>query len=363
MRKLLGIAFALLLLFALAGCGGQPASQKQDNSKGQNPPAQTAAQDQQPKVLALGNNPTGTLINSLGTGIATLLTKTMGIQVKSVALNGPQEWMPMLGTGEMDLGILNCWDAEKGWKGEETYGPISNNKGFPISLITSGHKSQIGILVANNSSIKKGSDLKGKKFVRTIIGTPGITLQNTALLANFGLSESDIIDIKVPNITAAVQAVETGQADATGVALGTPQIQELDASSKGARFLSLDPSPEAVKRMTDLFPGKVVQVLPGPGNAGIRENTNLLEYDFYLVGRSNLSEATVYEIVKNLWDNNKELTAINNNLKDWTTDHFVVDNFTIPYHPGAIKFYKEKGLWTSALEQRQQELLALKSGK
>ncbi len=348
-------------LILVSGCGSQ-------TSNPNNQTAQSSGQNQAdqglPKVLALATNPDGTIINTQGIGIATELTKTLGIQVKVSAMNGQTVWMPMLATGEIDLGITNSWDAQQGWLGKNIYAKISNNKGFPMSLITSGHKSLVGIIVANNSDIKTGADLKGKKYAGIVAGTPGITLQDDAMLADFGLKESDVKEITVPNITAAVQAVETGQADACGVALGTPEISNLDASSKGARFLSLDSSPAAVKRMTDVFPGSITQVSPGQANVGIRQpNTNLLQYDFYLVGRSNLSDTTVYDIVKSLWVNNKDLTSINNNLTDWTTNNFVVDNFTIPYHPGAIKFYKEKGVWTAAMAKRQQQLLASKPGK
>lgn len=343
-------------LVLMTGCGNQPTAQSSSN----NQQTQQKPQEQLPKIMALANNPEGTIVNSMGTGIVTVLTKSLGIQVKSSSLNGPQEWLPLLGSGEMDLGILNNWDAHTGWKGEGTYSKISDNKGFSISLIASGHKSQIGILVANNSDIKTGAGLKGKKYVGIVSGTPGIALQSSAVLANFGLKDSDVKMITVPNITASVQAIETGLADAASVALGTPEIASLDASNKGARFLSLDPSPEAIKRTTDIFPGSVLPVSPDKATVGIREKTNLLNYEFYLVGRSALNDTTVYTIIKSLWDNNKDLTAINKNLSDWTTDNFVVENFTLPYHPGAVKFYKEKNLWTPALDKRQQDLLASK---
>ena len=357
-----GITLAGLIL--VSGCGSEPSPQTTNNNQNnQSTQSSTNNQGDQalPKLLSLGTNPNGTILNSLGAGIGTELTKTMGIQVKVIAMNGQTEWMPMLDSGEIDMGMINSWDAEQGWKGAGTYGPISNNKGFPLTLITSGHKSMVGIIVANNSNIKTGADLKGKKYAGTVSGTPGVTLQDDAMLANFGLKRTDVIEITVPNLVAAVQAVETGQADAAGVALGTPEISALDASNKGARFLSLDSSPEASKRMTDVFPGKVTQVSPGQANVGIRQNnTNLLSYDFYLVGRNKLNDATVYSIVKNLWDSNKDLTSINSNLSDWTTDNFLVENFTIPVHPGAIKLYKEKGIWTPAMDQRQASLLASK---
>lgn len=113
---------------------------------------------------------------SLGTGISTVLTKSMGIQVKVMTTNGPQEFYPMMKDNQADLGIENNWDAVSGWKGVSTYGPISDNKGFDVRLVVSGNQVIDQLIVANNSDIKTGADLKGKKVVTTISSSPGMTL-------------------------------------------------------------------------------------------------------------------------------------------------------------------------------------------
>lgn len=355
MRKGLIIVLAALLMFAVVGCGGKTASE--DTKK---PQEQQQQQKEEPKVLSLGTHAVGSLVNTVGTGLATELSKTMGIEVKTVPLTGPQEWLPMINTGEMDLGVMNNWDSEQGWLGGATYAKPSDGKGFPISLLATGGTTLIGVLVPNDSDIKTGADLKGKRFAGIITGSAGITAQEDAFLANYGLTRDDVTEISVPSIAAAATAVIEGKADATGVALGMANIQELEAA-KGARFLSLDASPEAVKRTNEKYQGSMVQASPAPKNVGVRQpNTNFWSYNMYFVGRNNLSEETAYNIVKNLWENNKELTAINKNMASWTTDQFAVQDNTIPYHPGAIKFYKEKGVWTDAMDKHQQELLAKK---
>lgn len=361
-RTILGAIMIFVVLFSV-GCGGGSTPEKQTGSQ----PAQEQQQGQQQeqkqeqiKVLNLGTHGVGSIVNTMATGMAGVLSKNLDFEVKVVASTGPTEWMPMINSGEMDMGMLNNWDAQMGRLGKSSYEKISGGKGFPIMLITSGHKALTGVVVAEDSGIKKGADLKGKRYAGNYTGSPGTTAQAEAALANLGLTQSDVKMVSVPAVDAGVRAVIEGRADANGSNnVGMGVISELDAS-KGARFLSFDPSPEAVKRLQEKFPATVVKVSPGEKKTGIREDTYLMSYDFYLVGRESLPEDTVYNVVKTLWEKNKDITVINKNLEDWTPENFVNTTFTIPYHPGAIKFYKEKGVWTPEMEKLNQELLSAK---
>ncbi len=127
-------------------------------------------------------------------------------------------------------------------------------------------------------------------------------------------------------------------------------------------MLSIDPSPEAVKRMQQHFPGYIVQVKPGPGMTGVKEPIWVMGYDFYLVAAQQMKEDVAYMIVKTLWEKDKDLGPMHPRLKDWTKNRYVTPKATIPYHPGAIKFYKEVGAWTAEMDKLQQRLLAEKKG-
>jgi TRAP-type uncharacterized transport system substrate-binding protein len=142
-----------------------------------------------------------------------------------------------------------------------------------------------------------------------------------------------------------VRAVIEERAEANGANnIGMGIISELDATH-GARFLSFDPSPEAVARLQAEFPSRLVKVSPGPGRTGVREDVYLMSYDFYLVAREKLPDGIVAEIVRVLWDHNEELARINAPLRDWKTANFVVDAPTLPYHAGAVRFYRDRGVW------------------
>jgi uncharacterized protein len=138
--------------------------------------------------------------------------------------------------------------------------------------------------------------------------------------------------------------------------VGMGIIAELDAR-KGARFVSLDPSPAAWKRFTAHFPAVPRKVEPAPGRVGIKEPVTLAEYPFYLVGGEKLSEEAAYRIVKVLWQNNEELFPIHARLKAWKKEGYVDESATIPYHPGAVKFYKEVGAWSPKMDAIQAKLL------
>jgi len=138
-----------------------------------------------------------------------------------------------------------------------------------------------------------------------------------------------------------------------------PIIEELNAK-KGARILPLDASAEAVKRVRNFFPGYPVSVTPGPGRTGVEKEQHLWAYDIYLIAREDLSDAAAYQVAKALWENYNELGTIHALLKKWIHEKFVTTEALVPYHPGALRFYKEKGIWTSEMEKLQEELLAKK---
>ncbi|NLX90456.1 MAG: TAXI family TRAP transporter solute-binding subunit [Firmicutes bacterium] len=312
-----------------------------------------------PSMLTIGTHPMSSLYNAMGSGIATVASKYTPMEVKAIATSGPIEWFPMFLNGEMDMGVLNCWDAQMGWLGESDYAAISGGKGFPVRLLTNGAFSIYSVLVAEDSGIKTAQDLKGKSYILNYTGAAGITAQAKAFLANHNLTEDDVKVVSVPGISDGVKAIIERRADCAGSAnVGFALVEELEAT-RGARFLAFDPSPEAVERAQKEFPLYPIEVEPGPGFTGVREPMTMMAYDIYLVARTDLSEDAAYAMVKAIWDNNEELATIHPRLKEWSTDRFVSAQATVPYHPGAIKFYKEKGVWTEEMDALQAELLSL----
>jgi TRAP transporter TAXI family solute receptor len=190
--------------------------------------------------------------------------------------------------------------------------------------------------------------------------TIGFQLQTEGFLANGGLKWSDVIPVPVSSIAEGVRAVIEGRSDTSTCGLGIPIVQELHAR-KGARFLPFDPSPEAVKRMYEKYSGYPFKVTPAPEYIGLEKEQYFWAFDIYFIGHKDLPDEAVYQIVKALWENYKEVGSFDPDLKkEFTPERFVSKEALIPYHPGAIKFYKEKGVWTGEMGKLQEALLAKK---
>ena len=312
------------------------------------------------EMLSIGTHGTGTNAYIMGSGAATAATTHSSYDVRAIATSGPNEWMPMITTKEMDMGVLNSWEAHMAWLGKSDFDRLSGGKGFPVRSLFCAGFATMSALVPGDSDIYTAADLKGKNYVLNFTGSAGQTAQSKAFLANHNISESDVVAISVPGTQQGIQALTEGRADVTGTAnTGMAVVEELNAT-RGARFLNYDPSPEAAARALAEFFGYIELIQPAPGLTGVVEPTYMYIYEHYLVAREDLSEDAAYAVVKATYENYADYAPIHPRLEEMKPERFVSERATVPYHPGAIKYYKEAGVWTDRMDALQEELLALK---
>jgi hypothetical protein len=71
-----------------------------------------------------------------------------------------------------------------------------------------------------------------------------------------------------------------------------------------------------------------------------------------------VADDAVYAVTKTIWDSLPELEQVHTIFKGWLRDRMAEADVTVPYHPGAIRFYKEQGAWTADMDAAAKRLLS-----
>lgn len=303
--------------------------------------------------IVIGTHEAGSTFYVYGTAFASLLSKYTGMTGKVMAVSGASVWMSMMEEGEVDLGIESFQGTWEAFHGKKPF-----PKAYDIRLVLVGSGLNVGLYVRKDSPVRSRKEIKGLRIGTGYAGAPNIYTYATAEIANVGLTWNDMSGVPRTTLYEGQREDFTEKRlDVFYASVGSAITRELD-SAIGIRFLGLDPSPEAVARMRKIFPAQISRVDPGP--PGINEPMWLLYLPGYLVAYGKVNDDTIYQVTKASWENYKELGQVDPKLKSWTADRFVSNQAVIPYHSGAIKWYKEKGVWTKEMEELQKKLLSEK---
>jgi TRAP transporter TAXI family solute receptor len=284
----------------------------------------------------------------MGSALAAVTSKATKITGKVQPYNGPNAWITLLDGGELEFGVINILDAKMAATGTANY-----KKPYRSIRVAAGgiFPFTAGLVVRDKSDMKQVSDLKGKRMAWDFGGHAINQTWQDAMLEMGGVKGSDVTQVRFSNLNDGVRAVAEGKVDSSIVALGIGLVEEVNAMEP-IRFLSL-PNTEAANKILAPYGASVVKSAPA---TGVRGETHVIGYPLHLVTSSKVSEKAIYTIVKAWWDNLAELQTLHPIFKRWAKEHQALTNFTVPYHPGAVKFYKEAGVWTAKHDARTKEI-------
>ena len=317
-----------------------------------------AAAQSLPRAVTIGTNPPGTAYYAVASAIAKVVSQASGMQMSAQPHSGTSTMLPLLNTGEMEFGIINAVDISMAYRGpaykiggRNPFQPTPN-----VRVVQRGSPLMVGLLVRKDSPIKTVHDVKGKRMTGEYPAHLAVWYNMFGHLASGGLTWSDVKVVPVPAVNDGVDALTQGRADVTQHALGAAKTKEADTSI-GVRHVSSDCTPEGQARLKKAVPGYYGRVVKAGTATAVVEDTCFVAYDTYLVTSKSVPDNVVEAALKAIWDRVEELHPVHPILKEWTRERFVDPEPTIPYHPGAIRYYKEKGVWSAAMDQAQQKVL------
>lgn len=296
-----------------------------------------AAQDR--VTLSIGSGNTGGVYYPLAGGMAQVLTKSLaGWQVTAEVTGGSIDNLKLVGTGKADLGFAMVdvvWDAYAG------QGKFKGRK-LPLRTLMVLYPNRMHVVTTDATGIGSVADLNGK---RVSLGSPGGATEVLGLriLETYGVA--DRIRKERLSVNEAVNAIKDGKIDAFFWGGGVPTAAVTDlAATPGVKIRLLDhgDATEALnKRHGPLYSRGVIpkSIYPGVG----KDTTNVTVWNV-LVANAAMSEARAYAIVKTVFERKADMVAVHKEFEHLSLESQGGTSSPIPFHPGAAKYFAEKGV-------------------
>lgn len=293
------------------------------------------------QTVSIITTPVGSYSNSAGAAMARVLVEKAGLHaiVQAQASTGFDETV----SGQADFNVSNSFDATFFATGTGEY--QGKGKHPELRVVGSLIPYRVAMHVRADSDIHSIADLKGKRVSSGFGAQKTIGRIIEAYLETAGLSYKDVQKVPAPNVTRQAEDFMAGKVDVLFFALGSAAIKQANAAVGGLRVLEVNDTPAVVKRLEEELPGAyITTVNPAPNIEGLKKPTKLIAFDMVMVGRAALSDDVVYKVTKALHDNKAELKATFPPFALFDPQRMARPLRGVPFHPGALKYYREIGL-------------------
>ena len=287
--------------------------------------------------LTMGTGGTAGVYYPLGGAMAQLVTsKNPDIEITAQATGATGENLRLTEANDIDLAIVQNDLTHAAFNGEAPFTSKLTN----LRAIARLYPEYLHVVSSVESGIKTMADFKGKKISVGARGS-GNEANCRQIFEFFGLNYENIEPIFLPYGETA-DMFKDRQIDAFVFTIGTPNpaVQDITTLQK-INFVPVDgPERDAVVAK---FPYFTKDTLPANTYNGQTEPAETLSVQAILIANKDLSDDTVYAITKTIFDNLPELEKAHNTAALFSAERFK-DGVTIPLHPGAERYFKEKGL-------------------
>ena len=283
--------------------------------------------------------PPGTLNHTTASAVAKVMKERAGMNMLVQPTAGDQVIVPMVGRGEVEIGITNILELANYYEG---------GKNPDLRAIGSVHALRTAFWVRKDAPMQAIGDLKGKRVASGYSAMRTIDLVSRAILATGGLTEKDIQPVMVPNVVRSADDFMSGSADMFFFAFGGPKVREADATVGGIRVLEINEAGmDAARKVTPY--GYLTDVAPGPIFTGVSKPMKVYAFDNMLFTHAKVPDELIYKIIETLDNNKPDLIAVQPVLREFTPA-FAYKQYDVPYHPGAVKYFKDNNIQPQAVQ-------------
>lgn len=291
--------------------------------------------------ISIATGGTGGVYYPLGGGIANVLTKYVpNMQATAEVTGASVDNMKLVGAGKAEVGFSmadTAWDA---YQGQDKF---KDNKQAVRALVVF-YPNLTHVVTVEGKGINTMADLKGK---RISTGAPGSGTEVMAfrILEAYGIDKDKDVKRERLSVAESVNALKDGKIDALIWVGGVPTPAITDLAATPNTKIKLIDHADAVDKMRakygPLYVKDTIAAKSYPGQE--KESTNLTVWNILVVNEK-ADEKVVYDIVKTMFEKKAEIVAVHKDASYLALENQLTGGSPIPFHPGALKYFKEKGL-------------------
>ena len=264
-------------------------------------------------------------------------TDDHGLQCTAPSTGGSVANINAIKAGDQTMGVAQSDQQYYGLNGEQSFdAPFES-----LRAVFSVHPEPFTIVARGDAGIESFDDLKGK---RVNIGNPGSGQRATmdVVMQAAGMTADDFALASELKATEQAQALCDNKIDAFVYQVGHPNgsIQEAFSSCES---VFVDVEGDYIDGLVDANPFYAAATIPASLYEGVEEDTNTFGVRATFVSSADVSEDTVYTVVKAVFDNFDRFKRLHPAFENLQQEEMISLGLSAPLHDGAAKYYKEMG--------------------
>ncbi|HEY8070305.1 MAG TPA: TAXI family TRAP transporter solute-binding subunit [Burkholderiales bacterium] len=295
----------------------------------------------QAQNISIATGGTGGVYYPLGGGLAAVLSKNIpGLQATAEVTGGSVANLQLIGTGKPYLALTQADAAIDAVKGQDKFA----GKPVPVRTLAVLYPNRMHVVTVEGTGIAKIADMKGKR-VSTGSGGSATEVFAFRVIEAAGLDKDKDITRERLGVAESVSALKDRKIDAFFWVGGLPTAGVTDlANSPGVKIKMIEIA-SLVPAMTKKYGNIYVQdVIPKSTYKGMEDDNHQATVTNLLVAHQNMDDKTVYNILKAMFDHRDDLIRVHKEAENIKLENQKTEASSIPWHPGAIKYFAEKGI-------------------